>query len=129
MSQAFFVGSDKVGGVVEVLDIVPPIPLWAVPGPPDKIFDCEALTFFNRALIEKAVNLEGLLAVGVTFYEYRGGLLGAGPVEGILGRGRGWLKLSHRKNRVDPPVAWYIQLVGKATDLLKDQEWADVLLC
>ncbi len=119
---------DKVGGIVEVLDIVLPILFWAVPGPAHKVFDSEALTFFDRALIEKAVNFEGLLVVGVIFYKYGWGLLSVGPVEGILGRGWGWLKLSHRENRVDPLVVWYVQLVGKATDLFKDSEGADVLL-
>ena len=128
LSKAFFVGSDKVGGIVEVFDIVPPIPFWAIPGPTHKVFDSEAFTFSDSALIEKAVNFEGLLAVGVTFYKYKGGLLRVEPVEGILGRGWGWLKLSHREDRVDPPVARYLQLVGKATDFLNDPEGADIQL-
>lgn len=99
---------DKIGGIIKVLDIVPPIPFWAVPGPAYKVFDSEAFTLLDRALIEKAVNLEGLLAVGVTFYKYRGGLLRAGPLERILGRGWGWLKLSYRENRVDPLIVWYL---------------------
>ena len=87
LRKAFFVGSDKVGGIVEILDIVPPIPFWAVPSPAHKVFDSEALTFLDCALIEKAINFEGLVAVGVTFHKYRRGLLRAGPVKWILGRG------------------------------------------
>ena len=93
LSKALFVGLDKVGGIVEVLNIVPPILFWAVPGPAHKVFNSETFIFSDCALIEKAVNFKGLLAVGVTFYKYRGGLLRPGPVEEILGRGWGWLKL------------------------------------
>lgn len=108
LSWAFFVGLDKVSGIVEVLDIIPSILFWTVPGPAHKIFDSEALTFLDRTLIKKAVNLEGLLVVNVTFYKYRGGLLRAGPVETILGQSWGWLKLSYRKNRVDLSIVWYL---------------------
>lgn len=87
LSKAFFVGSDQVDGIVKILDIVPSISFWAVACLAHKVFDSKALTFFDCALIEKAVNFKGLVAVDVTFHKHRGGLMRAGPVKWILGRG------------------------------------------
>lgn len=74
------------------------------------------------------VNFKELVAVGVTFQKYRRGLLRAGLIKCILERGWSWLKLSYKENKVDLPVAWYLQLVGKATNFLNNPEGANVLL-
>lgn len=78
--------------------------------------------------IEKALNFEGFVVVGVVLYKYREGLLWAGAAKRIFGWIRNWLKLSYRKNTVDFPITWYIQFISKATDSLDDLERADVLL-
>lgn len=128
LSKAFFVGSDYVNGIVEVLDIIPSISLWAVAGPAHKVFNNKALTFFDYALIEKAINFEGFLAVGVIFHKHKRELLRAGPVKWILGRSWSWLKPSYREKKVDLLVAWYLQLVDKATNFLHNPKGANVLL-
>ena len=75
LNWAFFVGSDQVGGIVEVFDIVPPVLFWPIPGPAHKIFDSKAFTFSESAFIEKALNFEGFVVVGVALHKYREGLL------------------------------------------------------
>ena len=128
MSKPFFVSSDQVGGIVEVLDIVPPIPFLAVPGPAHEVLGGQPSTFSYRALFKKAINFEGLVLVSVTFYKHRGGLLWTGVVEGILGQVRGWFELCHGEDGVDPPVIRYLKSVGQSTYPLDDLEGADVLL-
>ena len=115
MSKAFFVGSDQVGGIVEVLNIVPPIPFWAIPGPAHEVLGGQAFTFFYLTSVVKAINFEGLVLVNVTFYKHGGGLLWTGAVEGILGRVRSWFELCHGENGVDPPVTRYLESVGQST--------------
>ena len=74
------------------------------------------------------LNFEGFVVVDVALHKYRGGLLWVGAVKRIFGWAWSWLKLSYRENRVDSPITWYVQFVGKATDSLDDSEGADILL-
>ncbi len=70
LSQAFFIGLDQFGGIVEVFDIVPPVPFKAVPGLPYKVLDGQVFIFLDCAFIEKAINFEGLVFVSVTIHKY-----------------------------------------------------------
>ncbi len=69
LSQVLFIGLDQFSYIVEVFDIIPPIPLGAVPGPAYKVFDDQSPTFSDYALIEKAVNLEGLMLISVAIHK------------------------------------------------------------
>lgn len=81
LSKAFFIGSDQVDGIDKVLDIIPSISFLAIAGLTHKRFDSKALNFFDYVLIEKAVNLKGLLVIGITFRKHKEELLRAGPVK------------------------------------------------
>lgn len=93
-----------------------------------KVFNSQALTFSYCTLIKKAINFEGLVYVSVTLQKHREGLLWTGAVKRILGWVISRLELSHRKDRVDSLVTWYLEFVVQLTYLLKDLEGADVLL-
>lgn len=119
---------DQLGSIVEVLNIVPSVPFGAAPGLVFKVFNSQALTFSYCTLIKKAINFEGLMYVSVTLQKHREGLLWTGAVKRILGWVISRLELSHRKDRVDSLVTWYLEFVVQSTYLLKDLEGADVLL-
>ena len=50
------------------------------------------------------------------------------PLERVVRRRWYWLKLSHCEHRVNPPVYWDIETVGKPAYLSEYSEWADILL-
>lgn len=128
LNQAFFIGLDKVGNIVEVLDIIPSISFWAIPDPAYKVFDSEAPTFFDYAFIKKTLYFKGFVVVSITFHKCKKGILWTGVLKQILGQAWSWLKLSYKKNKMDLLVTQYIQLVGKATNSLNNLERANVLL-
>ena len=128
LSLALFISLDKVNNIVKILDIIPPIPFWAVSSPVYKVFDSEAPTFFNYAFIEKMLYFERFVVVGVTFHKHKGEMLWTRALKRIFGRTWSWLKLTYRENRVDPSVILYIQHVGKATNSLNDPKGANILL-
>ncbi len=128
LSKASFVGSDQVGGIVEVLDIVPPIPFWAIPSSAHEILNGQAFTFSYCPLVKKSINLEGFALVSITFHKHGGGLLRTKIVEGILGRVRSRFELCHREDGVDSLVTQYLESVGQSTYPFDDLEGADVLL-
>ena len=128
LSKGLLVVTHKVGGVVEILDVVPPIPLRAVSSPTNEVFYRAAFTFFHYLLVKQTVHFEGFDGIGVTVDGHGGWHVRAGAIEGIVGRGRCWLQLSHRENRMHSPIRGNIQLVRKSTYLLKYTKRADVLL-
>lgn len=95
---------NQLGDIVEVLDIVPSVPLGAVPGLAYEVFDGQDFTFSSYTLIKKGINFEGLVFVNITLYKHRGGLVWTEAVKRILGWVRGRLELSHGEDRVDSPV-------------------------
>lgn len=52
-SQACFVVIDKDGGIVELFNIVPSIPLETVPLPADQILNSPAFTLFNLTFVKE----------------------------------------------------------------------------
>ena len=75
LSQAFFIGLDQFGNIVEGFDNVTPIRFSAVFGLVCKVLDGQSFTFSNCLLFYKVVNLKGLVFVSVTFHKDRRGLL------------------------------------------------------
>ena len=128
LSYAGLVYLDQLGGIIEVFDIVPFIPLGTVPGPAYEILDGQTFTFSYCVFVKKAINLEGLVFVSVTLYKHQEELLWMGAVERILGWVRSRLQLSHGENRVDFLVTRYPEFVGQLTCLLDDLGEANVLL-
>lgn len=61
---------NKIESIVKVFDIVPFIPLGAIPGLAYKVFNDQAFTFSYCALIKKAINFKGLVFVSVILYKY-----------------------------------------------------------
>ncbi len=128
LSQVFLVGLDQFSSIVEVFDIVPSIPFRVVAGPAYEVFNGQSSTSPDCPLIEKAVNLEGLMSISVTFHKDQGGVLRTGALERVFGWVWSWFELSHRENWVDLPVTRYIKLISQSTYFLDDLEGADVLL-
>ncbi len=58
----------------------------AVPGQAHEILDGLSPTLSDCPLIEKTVNLEGLVFVSDILHQDRGGLLWAGALERVFGR-------------------------------------------
>lgn len=85
LSQLFFVGLDQLGNIVEILDIVPSILLRAVAGLAYKVFNGQSSIFPDCPLIKKAINLEGLVFISITFHKDQGGALQTGVLERVIG--------------------------------------------
>ena len=91
LSKGLLVVTHKVGGVVEVLDVVLSISLRAVSSPTNEVFYRAAFTFFHYPLVEQTVYLKGFDGIGVTVDEHGGWHVRAGTMERVIGRGRCWL--------------------------------------
>lgn len=61
------------GGIVEVLDIVSPALLRAIPGLLYKVLDAQASTSSDYTFIENAINFEGLVLSVSLFTNIKGG--------------------------------------------------------
>lgn len=75
LNKVFFIGPDKVGGIIEIFDIVLPIPFWLVSSLAYKVFDSETPTFYDCIFIEKVLYFKRFIVIGVPFYKYRGRIL------------------------------------------------------
>ena len=128
LSKGLLVVTHKVGGIIEVLDIIPSIPFRPVSSPTNEILYRVALTFLYCSLVKQTVYFKGFGGVDVTIDKHGGWHVRARAIEGIVGWGRYWLQLSHRENKMHSPVKRNIQFVCKAAYLLKYTKRADVLL-
>ena len=104
LSKALLVFADQLGCIVEVFYVVIPVPLWAVAGPANEIFNGQTLTSFDRPLVEQAVDLKGFKIVSITVDKHSGGMMWAGAPKRVVGRFGSRFKLRYRENRVDSPV-------------------------
>lgn len=71
--QVSFVVIDKVGDIIEFLEVVPSIPFGAITFPMDQIFDRTAFSPLDNSFIEKSFYLKGLNGIDIAFYKDRKG--------------------------------------------------------
>ena len=128
LSKDLLVVMHEVGGIVEVLDAVLSIPLWAVSSAINEIFYRAVFIFVHYLLIKQTVYLKGFDGIGVTVDKHGGWHVRAGAIEEIVSRGRYWLQLNYRENRIHSQIKQNIQLVRKLAYFLKYTKRADVLL-
>ena len=95
LSKGLLVVIHKVGGVVEVLDVILSILLWAVSSPTNEVFYHAAFTFFHYLFVKRTVYLKRFDSTGITVDDHGGWHVRAGAIDEIVGRGRYWLQLSH----------------------------------
>lgn len=95
MSQVFLVFADQLGCIVKVFYVVPPVPLWAIAGPANKIFNGQTLTSFDRPLVEQAVYLKGFKIVSITVDKHSGGMMWVGAPKRVVGRFKSRFKLRY----------------------------------
>ena len=65
LSKSLLVVTHKVSGIVEVLDIIPSIPLRPVSSPTNEILHCATLTFLYCLLIKQTVYFKGFDGIGI----------------------------------------------------------------
>ena len=128
LSKSVLVITHKIGGIVEVFDVVSSIPLRSVSSLTNKILHRTALTFLYCSLVKQTVYLKGFCDIGVTVDEHDGWYVRAEAKEGIIGWGRCWLQLSHRENIIHSPIKGNFQPIRKPAYLLKYTKRTDVLL-
>lgn len=85
LSKSLLVVMHKVGGVVKVFDVVPPIPLRAVSSPRNEILYRAAFTFLHYSPIKQTVYLKRLDGIDVTVDKHSGWHVRAGAMEKIIG--------------------------------------------
>ena len=128
LSKAFLVFADQLGYIIKVFYVVPPVPLWAVASPANEIFNGQTFTSFDCPLVEQAVDLKRFKIVSITVDKHSGGMMWAGAPKRVVERFGSRFKLRYQENRVDSPVIWYFELVGKTSYPFFDLKRAYVLL-
>lgn len=91
LSNGLFVVTHKVGAIVEVLDVIPSIPLRPVSRSTNEILHRAALIFLYCLLVKQTGYLERFGGISITVDKYGGWYLRVEAMEKIIGWSRCWL--------------------------------------
>lgn len=128
LTYAFLVSSNKVGGIVRVLDIIPLVSLGVIPSLANQIFNCMAFIFFYSSFLKQRVYFIGLESIRIVVDIDGRGYLKVEMIEKIPSQYRGRLQLGQGEHEVNFLITRYIQLIGKTTYLFLDPKRVYVLL-